>query len=347
MHYNYIFITNDRNLNRGSYRIWVRDLSDSLNALGKSVKVVDLNQIALSDSYYKNIIIFDKSIDPSILKNESKNSLVGAINPPNTIKYEVDFVVVGSREEETSLARFYDNIILLPLIENSFYNCNLKKHENHNTIRILYHGNALHLSSFKSNGLKLALERYKQYMRKKDKEIILLVVTGEKNPRWIVGKPNINCKFIKYDHSIINDIFYSCDICVVPGAYVNRPVISIIDRILSNIKKSLFHFEYNHKDFRLRFKNKANHGRAMVPMQLGIPVIADITPSHFELLGDPLHGFIASCEYSWYRGLVALEQPALRNQIAKHAKLFIQNKYDPLKWARYFSESIEKLLAKN
>ena len=51
---------------------------------------------------------------------------------------------------------------------------------------------------------------------------------------------------------------------------------------------------YFSTDYDMRFKNKSNAGRAFVFHQLGIPVVADITPSNFHVMGNPDCGYLVS-----------------------------------------------------
>ena len=57
-------------------------------------------------------------------------------------------------------------------------------------------------------------------------------------------------------------------------------------------------------DYLIRFKNTSNAGRCFVFHQLNIPVVAELLPSHFHILGNPENGFLTSSEESWYQSLM-------------------------------------------
>ena len=101
--------------------------------------------------------------------------------------------------------------------------------------------------------------------------------------------------------------------------------------------------KYN-TDYLLRFKNKSNSGRSFVFHQLGIPVVADITPSNFHILGNPKNGSIASNEQSWYKSLSELRDPVYRQSVADNAKEEFDRLYDPLEWASKLYREIENIL---
>ena len=113
--------------------------------------------------------------------------------------------------------------------------------------------------------------------------------------------------------TIIHDI-QACDIGLVPNALCTQT--STDSSIQENVRST----GISNLDFQIRFKNKSNAGRCFVFHQLGIPVVADITPSHFHILGNPKNGFLAMNEDSWYESLNTLTKHQIRTQIAVNAK---------------------------
>ena len=221
----------------------------------------------------------------------------------------------------------YKNVFLFPLIER-LYNTSVKSHTIKQTLRLGFHGSHTHLAKFNPN-LKNALEELDNEIN-----IELLIVTSDPNFNWTIGKPNIkNIIVKKWDISSVVDDLLSCDIGLVP----NTTSYSI-----TNEKTSKDEGLYN-TDFILRMKNKSNAGRSFVFHQLGIPVVADLTPSHFHILGDPDCGFIASSKDGWKKSILKLTDLNTRKQIAVNAKKEFNRLYDPLKWAKKLYKNIENI----
>jgi glycosyltransferase involved in cell wall biosynthesis len=93
----------------------------------------------------------------------------------------------------------------------------------------------------------------------------------------------------------------------------------------------------------MRFKNKSNAGRSFVFHQLGIPVVADITPSHFHVMGNPDCGFLVADKAGWYKALLKLTNYRTRQEIADNAKKEFDRLYDPHDWARKLYREIEEI----
>ena len=111
----------------------------------------------------------------------------------------------------------------------------------------------------------------------------------------------------------------------------------------------------NHKDFdnsigkynsdiNIRFKNKSNNGRALVFFQLGIPVIADYTPSNMHILGDEQNGYAVLSSYGWYNALEKLLCEKKRQEIANNAYNEYQKKYNHLKWSKKLYKEIKNIV---
>ena len=113
----------------------------------------------------------------------------------------------------------------------------------------------------------------------------------------------------------VEDELLDCDIGIVP----NASSISEIHRkyILNYLDTKNVH-GYN-SDYILRFKNKSNFGRALVFMQLGIPVIADFTPCHFDVIKMNETGYLALSKEGWLDALNKLKDVKNRKRISKNA----------------------------
>jgi len=320
------FIATNQNICVGSYRIWVRDLSRTLNSLGHDCKIV------------KTVIEIPKEAEMVILsKNDyhlaesvanTLNCIVGCINLAADIKNKfIDFIITGSIEESISLSA-YDNVFLYPLIELDYENISPKQHTENNTIKICFHGHYPHLSKFNPH-LKQALEIFAQ-----ETKIELHVITGSENFTWNIGRPNVPIIYKHWNHkNFVHDI-QQCDIGVIPNVTDLNAYIPQL-RATQSRDQGWYHTDYN-----IRFKNKSNAGRAFVFYQLGIPVIADLTPSNLHILGDTSCGYCAHNSHSWLRALRQLKSHNLRRKVSLNARNAFKRLYDPCIWAQKLIEQI-------
>ena len=316
-----LFVSRGANISTGSYRIWVHDLNEYFNELGfnSSISSGNVKEIEGSD-----IIICGKSdsdIAVSIKKNYPRKK-VGVINLSCDKKgLPIDFVIVGSLEEMDSLSH-YKNVFLYPLIERMYQDPNdYKQHKNSSTLAIGFHGHYPHLSKF-SPHLCQALEEMD-----KTHNIELKIITSNVGFNWKVGKPKIkNISMKSWDIKTIKQEILGCDIGVVP----NITSLNLNDLGL----KTSTNLGWYDTDHIVRMKNKSNAGRCFVFHQLGVPVVADLTPSNFHIMGDPECGSIAMSKDGWLKALINLIEPEVRQRMADNAKREFDRLYDPHVWAR-------------
>jgi len=314
-----LFLANNTNLKMGSYRIWVNDLRSYFNQIGIHTAINEAPQV---DKF--NIIILDKNSTNHLskLKAAFPRKKIGIINLARNSKLSPDFVIVGSIEEMDSLSH-HKNVILFPLIENLFQNCKQKKHEKADVLKICYHGHNLHLNAFYL-GLKGALEKFHEEV-----PINLQIITGDKNPTWIKGRPDVPITHVQYDLNTIVDNILKTDIGIVPN-------ISAVEKTPPPIEgEGLFN-----TDYLIRFKNKSNAGRSFVFHQLGIPVVADLSPSHLHILGNPQNGFCVLSERGWLKAFRKLKDHQTRQKISDSAKDEFDRLYNPETWAKILYKNI-------
>lgn len=332
-----VFVPAQINKNTGSYRIWVDDYNKYFNQIGIDSKIVPLNLLSEKIVNESDVIILGKSMRNNLksayfsLKKVKNSLIVGAITPPRDFNIPFDFVMAGSLEERDSLS-FHKNVILNAHIESLYHNSEIKTHTKSNVLKICYHGWTPHLYSF-TCGLKNAIEKFNKDVQKVELHVI---TEYDKNTiQWdeSFGRPNVDITFKKWKIENVKDDILECDIGICPGVYdlTNQ------DIIVNNT-----HGKFN-TDYIMRYKNKTNNGRAIVFMQLGIPTIADFSPSNFHLFGDMQCGLVAHTEEGWYSALEYYSNYENRNMIAKNARDFIDEKYDPLVWAKRYYDNILKI----
>lgn len=330
------FVSNG-NINYGSYRIWVNDLNNNLNHLGYTSKINP------DDPENYDVIIFGKKINvdkvlPSYVKKYN-NKKYGWINAPNDknvfTKYcrnNLNFIIVGSIEEKDTLLNYSKNVFIYPLIENMYLNVKRKKHIKKNEIIIGYHGNSVHLNHLNlsfNEAIKKIKEEYKDILK-----IKLLVITKSLNYWKKQNRPNINIEYIKWDLKTIKKSLMNIDIGIVPNiSYLKTEHNEYDDHI----------GKYN-SDISIRFKNKSNNGRSLVFFQIGIPVIADYTPSNMHILGDEKNGFAVLSSGGWYNAIKTLICEKKRQEISDNAFNEYKKKYNCLKWTKKIYDEIKNIV---
>ena len=314
------FVSSTHDLSVGSYRIWVNDLNEYFRQTGTpSVICESPSQVEDCD-----VLICSKNDvhAAQTLKRSYPDKKVGIINlAADRIDLEVDFVIVGSLEEKDSLSH-YDNVFLFPLIENMMQDSPRKVHQPKDKLVIGYHGSHTHLAKFNPY-LCAALEEVARHV-----DFELSIITSNSNFNWQVGRPNIKNINIKQwsIHSIYEDL-RRCDIGLVPN-------ITAIPVGVKNTPAHLSEMGLYTTDYIVRYKNKSNAGRSFVFHQLGVPVVADLTPSNFHILGNPDCGFVAHNKRGWCKSIMSLTDHQTRQFIADNAKAEFDRVYDPLVWAK-------------
>jgi hypothetical protein len=327
------FISSKPNLRRGSYPIWIHNAAKNLEDLGCDIEmngVTDLPGVFASS----DVILVDKEdLHCATEFPKNRNCAVGAINPPHSWSGAYDFAIVGSMEEQISLSSQFEQLYLSPLVEDHFWGKHRAPHHPSTNISIGYHGNSRHLASMESLGLTSAIEAFARQQDAIGIKVSLTIMSEKKEPIWRVGKPRIPIHFHEYDIDALPHVFSRVDIGIVPNAHIHKP-----SAIHTRLSRRVMNFDFNQSDIIMRFKSKSNYGRALVFMQLGIPVIADFTPSHLSLIKDGINGYLAANHNSWLKALSRLSDPAQRNIIADTAKSAVKSEFSARKCALSFKD---------
>lgn len=313
------FFTKAKNLNLGSYRIWIYELSKKLNNINYDSKIIsNVNKISNDD-----VLIFGKDIkNPeinSIKKKLKKNCVFGAINPPFDSNYQVDFVIAGSIEETLTLNN-YQNIYLYPLIEKD--NNRTSKKKISKTINLIFHGNHTHLNSLINYGFINVLKKYQIFLKEINKNYKFNILTDQmpNHISKLFRKNNLEYNFIKYNHKNVSKIFIKQDIGIVTSSsfiFRNKRKINFLDNF-NNLKI------YN-DNLELKFKNKTNFGRLFLLMQYGIASISDITPSNLSLYDYQRKNFLLFLnENQLLQNLIKLSDKKNNIIISKNAKSYAE-----------------------
>ena len=323
----------------GSNRIYVNNLSKWLKPYFNEVKISETIE-ADYDIYI--LSKYSKYNDIQYIKSYFPKSIVGIIHPNDLKKdglmklKDADFCIVGSIEEMDHFLEYNENIFRFPQIE--VIKKIRKKHAQSKIFRMGYHGNKNHLNEL-GDPLKNALEKLSNEIN-----IELTVIYDLKYGQWKQNRPKIKIKVVDWTFDAMVDEMSKVDVGIVPCTNVN-----FLDRHyrISNFhtrkfKKMVSKSGKDH-DYMIQFKPYSNAGRSAVFHQLGIPVIADFWPSHFEILSNKMNGRLAHSEAGWYYALKELaESSTLRQSIADSAFLEFTSKYDPTIWAEQLAQYLRK-----
>lgn len=319
------FISSITDLNVGSFRIWINDLSQYLHAEGIKVQVNQLEDVVGTNL----VIILGKSdVDQLYFyKNKYPKNVIGIINPEGNLKYDADFIIVGSVEEKDSLSK-NKYVFIFPLIEKKYSAVSKKVHSHKEKLVIGMHGSHTHLAKLRPH-LKIAIEELNKVTN-----VHLKVITNPKAPKWKYGRPKIqNLELIEWNYETFSDEIFACDIGIVPNITDIKPIFQN-----TSTKLGLYNTDYF-----FRLKNKSNAGRIFVFIQHGIPVVADFTPSNMHILANPDNGYAVFSKEGWLNAFVDLLDHDKRNDISKNALQTFQKNYNPSDWAINLIREIQRV----
>jgi len=308
---------------RGSYRIHIQNLCEYFRNLGYT-------SVIGGDPNKYEILIHDK-LTKKFRNLDKVNGIITPSCDNESVLKIVDFIIVGSIEEKCSMMKYNKNVFLFPQIEKMYLNIPRKIHQTipqDKPLIIGYHGNQNHLNHSVC-GLKGALERLSKERK------IKFVYVCQNDTEWKEGRPEgVEMEFKRWKYETVTREIQQFDIGVVP----NISEIEHSNKLKANITLG----KYN-TDMKIRFKNKSNIGRSLVLFNLGIPVVADITPANMHMLADPDNGYGVFDENSWYWALKELCCEKKRNFISENAYKEANRLYNPEKWTKSLAESIKKI----
>jgi hypothetical protein len=152
--------------------------------------------------------------------------------------------------------------------------------------------------------------------------------------------PNWKTVVVPWQFKTVTKELLDCDIGIVPN--VGYLPLSDLNKPEANNHKGFFS-----SDYLMRFKNKSNAGRSFVFHQLGIPVITDLTPSNFHVMGSGECGHIVSNQAGWLRSFRYFKDHTKRQQVADRAKDEFDRIYNPHDWAKKLYNQIKGIKNEN
>lgn len=215
------------------------------------------------------------------------------------LKY-CDFLIMDSIEMRDYFSKF--SIPIFTYYEFPLFNAKNKKHKKKNTVVIGYHGNKVHLTAMYpkiTSALALLAEEF---------NIEFWAVYDIRGlGYWNIGVPKtLKVRHIQWHADVYSEEMADIDIGIVPSTMPVR----------GKAKISKFFLD-SPEDYVLKFKMPSNPGRLAVFARLGVPVVADFLPTHFQFIKEGESGYLADSTGAWYQALKKLiESSQLRSEIA-------------------------------
>jgi glycosyltransferase involved in cell wall biosynthesis len=234
-----------------------------------------------------------------------------------------DLLIVSSIEQRDFFLTFNENVYIYYMFPDTPEV--VKQHSNKDKLIIGYHGNKQHLSSMVE--VSKALDEVA-----KELPIELWAIYNiKKLGKWKNTPKICPVKHIQWSKETQVDYLKLCDIGLVPSM-IPSP------KLLARPFKSLFYnrFIYNPEgysknDYVSRFKMSNNPGRIWVFSQLGIPVIADFTPSACQVIKDEHSGLLVGTKEGWVRAIKMLFDVELRNKLSYNLRRELKKSPNPFK----------------
>lgn len=241
-----------------------------------------------------------------------------------------DGLLVSSVEQRDAFQRINRNILIyfmFPPMRPVH-----KEHVDKEPIVIGYHGNRVHLEAM-VGGARAAIEELGRRQRIELWALYNVSAVG----RAQLGLPDESLVPVRHIQwtpdrepgTAVSARFYDelaqVDIGIVPNELPIKDRLDVLE--LSAYRQG--ELMYEPFDHLVRFKVSANPGRIYPFAQLGIPVVADFTPSAGQFVVDGESGVVASSASGWFEGLAALAASAdLRTRLAAGLRSRVDAAYE-------------------
>lgn len=268
------------------------------------------------DFYNRNYTDYDVVLfmgyDPCVSEARAANPSIkiGVIDlRPGSLDASLgaDFVVANGLEMQDWLSDYFENIFIYPIYP--LIKAPKKLHAQREPLLIGYHGNKVHLAAIMPY-VTAALERLSEHQTLELWAVYDIRSLGEMSFELCDPK-KVKIRYFQWEEDVYEKVISQVDIGIVPN------LISLKDEALAKKQVLPFSplFQTHESDYLMRFKNTTNAGRVYVFSQLGIPVVAGMSPSAAQAIQHGINGFLAFGAGAWYHGLKKLADSAeLRNK---------------------------------
>ncbi len=316
------FVLNTHVENMGS-QVCIHDLQARLSDAGFEASLNDF------DDYSRYDVAVFMAVDHEMEKARRQNSDIKIVlgDPKQSSRSvaeaarKADLLLVSSVEQRESFLRFNRNI----LIHYMFPTMRAidRSHSDRDPLVIGYHGNKVHLEAMCQH-VTPALNALGRARSCRFLAMYNVAGLGKAS----VGLPDpalIPTEHVQWSWDSYFSKLATVDIGIAPNLL---PIAEKVDT-LRTAEVAGLNVNYEPFDFLTRFKGSSNPGRLYVFARLGIPVVADFTPSSVEVVQDGESGFLAGSPVGWFEALSRLaEDPDLRQRCAENLRKRVDALYD-------------------
>lgn len=313
--------------------LFATDAVDSVSTQLNAPNYAGLNEIEgvnidfYNHNYAEYDVVLFMGYDPRITETRAANPSIKIgvidIRPPSLEKaLGADFVIANGLEMQDWLYNYFENVFIYPIYPR--ITSPLKEHTRHSPLIIGYHGNKHHLAAVQPH-LSAALEALSQHHPLEFWAIYDIRSLGEM-PYDLCDAQKVKMRYIQWKEDVYDRVLSQVDIGVVPN------LIPLKDESLAKNSAGSYSsvLPTSPSDYLVRFKKTTNAGRIYVFSQLGIPVVAGISPSAAQAIRHEISGYLAFDSSGWYHGLKKLVDSAeLRAQMGRCLHDDFQNEISP------------------
>ena len=290
------------NIATGSQRIFGAQLRQILKKHGLATENFDEALIVLVVKGYIRQFLDEHWSDVSRKKIVAANPGAELWRLSASEIQSIDSFLVGSNEEAWSLEHFEKQTFQVPFDELHFSQS--KNHQPVMPLRLIYQGNREHLDQ-----LTPAVVRGISMASEKEHIELSLVYDWE-----TLGKARVKADclvhHVQWSLHNLEDIILSHDVGLVPNLV--SPPRNYLRKPLGGNPSSKAH--------RLEFKRTTNFGRALVFTRLGLPIIAEPTPSITNLIPNDSYGRVRATASGWRDAILEMSSVELRQRVADAAE---------------------------
>lgn len=214
-----------------------------------------------------------------------------------------DFAIANGVEVCDWLSNYFEHIFVYPIYPQ--ITTPLKEHAQKKPLIVGYHGNRIHLAAMKPY-VAAALEACSEQHPLELWAIYDIGSLGEM-PEALCDPRKVPTRYFQWEPDVYGNVLAQADIGIVPN------LIPLKNEMLATQCAEPFSPlipSHPEADYLLRFKKTTNAGRIYVFSQLGIPVVAGMSPSAAQAIQHGVNGYLALGAASWYHGLKKLADSA-------------------------------------
>jgi len=210
-----------------------------------------------------------------------------------------DFAIANGVEVYDWLSNYFEHIFIYPIYP--WIDRPLKKHAQKKHLIIGYHGNRIHLAASKPH-IVTALEALSEQYPLELWAIYDIRSLGEM-PEPVCDPQKVPTRYFQWESDVYEKILAQVDVGIVPN------LVPLKDEVLAKEYAEPFSPlipSPPNADYLLRFKKTTNAGRIYAFSQLGIPIVAGMSPSAAQAIHHGVSGYLALGTAGWYHGLKKL-----------------------------------------